>query len=531
LQWSSDSLLRIGRQESFEVVLSDRTVGKRHAEVAATTRGWIIRDLGSPGGTFVNGFRLSSGERHLVLNDVLQIGNLSLQVTTLEPSEPRLARPEPVETPPPAEPDAQIKTSGEFVKVKAVSRRSWEKALEAVALHAERPEQQDGHLNTLLRTGYHLCQIASLDELLDSILDDAVTALRAKRASIILANPTTGALQLRRVAVAKVGSEGARCYSKTLAERSFLQGQSMLCQDVKKDADLLTAMSVAHGSMASIICAVLRSPRKRLGVLHLDRGPLQEPFTQEEFYLADAIAANVSVGIESAQLVEQERDQFIQTVTALARTVELRDEYTANHTLRVTDYALMIADALGVSAAERHRIEIGTPLHDIGKIGIPDSVLLKEGPLTADEFEIMKSHTVKGAAILETVLALRPLVPIVRHHHERFDGNGYPDGLAGEEIASEARIVAVADAFDAMTSNRPYRPALSPDIAFAELLNKAGTHFDPDIARAFVELRSRVEAKMGSDPGEPRHTELVGAPLVAHALDGSMAEFVLPGAK
>jgi HD-GYP domain-containing protein (c-di-GMP phosphodiesterase class II) len=415
-----------------------------------------------------------------------------------------------------------------FVKVQAVARHSWEKALEVVTLNPERRPEQGEHLKTLLRTGYHLCHIASLDELLDSILNDAVVALGAQRAAIVLADPATEQLRLRRVVVARPSLEAKRCYSRTLAERSFHQGQSMLCEDVNGDADLVAATSVAHGAMASIICAVLRSPRKRLGVLHLDRGPLQEPFTQDEFYLADAIAATVSVGIESAQLVEQEREQFIQTVTALARTVELRDQYTANHTQRVTDYSLLIADALRVSPAERHRIQIGTPLHDVGKIGIPDAILRKTGPLTADEFELMKSHTVKGADILETIAALRPMIPIVRNHHERWDGRGYPDGLAGEAIAREARIVAVADAFDAMTSDRPYRRALPAEVAFKELLNKSGSHFDPECARAFVDVHGRVAGMMHQDRARQRLAELASMPFNVDPLGGSMAEIVLP---
>jgi HD-GYP domain-containing protein (c-di-GMP phosphodiesterase class II) len=244
--------------------------------------------------------------------------------------------------------------------------------------------------------------------------------------------------------------------------------------------------------MNSLICALLRSPRKRLGVLHLDRGPTQMPFDDEDFHLADAIAANVAVGIESAQLVEEQRDQFAQTVSSLARTVEVRDYSTSNHTRRVTDYALLLADELHVLPAERFQLQIGTPLHDIGKVGIDDAVLRKPDRLTTAEFEHMKLHTIKGAAILESINALSPMIPIVRHHHERWDGSGYPDGLHSERIARTARIVAVADAFDAMTSDRPYRRALTAEQAFAELVAKAGTHFDPACVQAFVRMRPYV---------------------------------------
>src|SRR5262249_47486665 len=160
------------------------------------------------------------------------------------------------------------------------------------------------------------------------------------------------------------------------------------------------------------------SPRQRLGVLHVDRGPFQEPFTEEDFYLADAIAASVSVAIECAQLVETQRDQYLQTITALARTVEVRDQSTTNHTLPVTEYSLLLAEQLTLSPADRQYLLMGTPLHDIGKIGIQDAILLKPDRLTPEEFELMKSHTVKGAAILEPVPALAPVIPIVRSHHE-----------------------------------------------------------------------------------------------------------------
>jgi putative nucleotidyltransferase with HDIG domain len=298
---------------------------------------------------------------------------------------------------------------------------------------------------------------------------------------------------MRALAEKKRQSRLGRSYSKTLADRCFQHGESLLCSDVNDDSDLVCASSVQVGKMSSIVCALLRSPRTKLGVLHLDRGPFQEPFSEEDFYLADAIAASVSVAIESAQLVEKQRDQFIQTITALARTVEVRDQSTANHTLRVTEYSLLLGEQLNLSPVQLHHLRIGTPLHDIGKIGIQDDILLKPDRLTPEEFELMKSHTVKGAAILEPIPALKPVIPIVRNHHERWDGQGYPDGLAGEAINLLARIVAVADAFDAMTSSRPYRPAMSMEMAFAELTAKAGTHFDPACVKAFLTVPEQIQ--------------------------------------
>jgi HD-GYP domain-containing protein (c-di-GMP phosphodiesterase class II) len=182
----------------------------------------------------------------------------------------------------------------------------------------------------------------------------------------------------------------------------------------------------------------------------------------------------------------------VQTVTALAQAVELRDKYTGGHTQRVTTYALLLADRLGLSRQDRRLLQIGVPLHDIGKIGVDDAVLRKPGQLTAEEFDSMRLHTVRGADILASIPDLASVLPIVRSHHERWDGRGYPDGLAGDAIPLLSRVVAVADAFDAMISDRPYRKGLPLSKAFAEMAAQAGAQFDPRCVQAFLELRTHI---------------------------------------
>jgi HD-GYP domain-containing protein (c-di-GMP phosphodiesterase class II) len=496
LQWQAEEAVRIGRSpHQADVVLDDRSVSLRHAEAVAGPTGWLLRDLGSKTGTSVNGAPVDDAPRRLRPQDLIQCGSAVLRVSHLEDPEPPPADPAPAAVVT-AEPEpARIKASGAFLTIQTSVQHSWEEALQAVTLEGHE-SRQGQHLLTLLRTGYHLTHLGSLDQLLQSILEDTAAVLDAQRGAIVLADELTGRLDLRAVCKARRSLPTAQFYSQTLAARSFQQGESFLCADVSLDDRLLRAGSIMHGGMSSVICALLRSPRQRLGVLHLDRGPFQEPFSRADFFLADAIAASVSIAIESAQLVARQRDEFVGTITALARAVEVRDQYTADHTQRVTDYALMLAEELKLSAAERYHIQIGTPLHDVGKIGVADAILRKPGRLTDDEFEQMKLHTLKGAAILETIPALKPIIPIVRHHHERWDGSGYPDHLASDGIAPMARIVAVADAFDAMTSNRPYRAAMPADAAFAELVARAGTHFDPAVVQAFLRLRARVEEKL-----------------------------------
>jgi putative nucleotidyltransferase with HDIG domain len=267
--------------------------------------------------------------------------------------------------------------------------------------------------------------------------------------------------------------------------------------------------------MASVLCVLLRTPRKRLGVLHLDRSYWQKPFTEEDLHLADALAASVSAGIESAQLLQKQRDLFLNTITVMAQAVEMRDPYTGGHTMRVTHYSQLLAEHMKVSTEEMRLIQIGTPLHDIGKIGIDDSILRKTGKLTEDEFSIMKTHTVKGAAILATVPDLGPVIPIARSHHEKWNGQGYPDGLAGENIPKLARIVAVADAFDAMTSDRPYRKGMPSQVAFDEVRNMSGKQFDPECATGFLAIQERVAEEMRTHAGQIHLVESLAQALQA----------------
>jgi HD-GYP domain-containing protein (c-di-GMP phosphodiesterase class II) len=474
----------VGRLESLEIVVDDPSISRRHAELRATDLGWVACDLGSTNGTFLNGVRIGRAARQLRRRDVVQCGNVALMVAALQDEAPALS------------------PKASQYDIQAVAQCDWDQAIDRLHQATVKQPQAGEQLATLLRAGHHQSHTTSLPELLQRILDEAVTAFAAQRGAIVLLDETTGRLNLRVIAGPKRGT-GAR-FSKTLAQRSLSQGESLLCQNISLHPELLATKSIHRGGMASIVCALIRSPRKRIGILHLDRGPLQEPFAKSDLDLADAIAASAAAGIESAQLlerermlVEQQRDLFLQTVTALAHAVDLRDRQTGGNSRRVTDFAVMLAEELEVAGMERYRVQIGTPLRDIGKIGIPEAILQKPDRLTPEEFELVKLHVVKGVELLSDIPELEPVLPIVRSHHENWDGTGYPDGLAGEQISRLARIVAVADAFDAMISTRPHRPALSPERAFAEIWDKAGIQFDPACVQAFLRLRPRIE-KYGS---------------------------------
>lgn len=179
---------------------------------------------------------------------------------------------------------------------------------------------------------------------------------------------------------------------------------------------------------------------------------------------------------------------YMESIQTIRYTVEAKDTYTRGHSDRVSEYSVLIGEKLGLSKEDIRRLEIGGLFHDVGKIGVPDNILQKNARLTDDEYSEIKNHPTIGAQILSTASIFQDIIPIVKHHHERYDGNGYPSKLKGKEIPYLARITAVADAFDAMTSKRVYRDSLSIDIVISEIEKNKGTQFDPEIAEAFLDI-------------------------------------------
>ena len=179
---------------------------------------------------------------------------------------------------------------------------------------------------------------------------------------------------------------------------------------------------------------------------------------------------------------------YLESIQTLRYTVEAKDTYTKGHSDRVSEYSVLIGKHLGLSDDDLKTLRIGGLFHDIGKIGVPDSILLKTSRLTDDEYSEIKNHPSIGAHILSDATIFQDIIPIVKHHHERFDGNGYPSKLKGEDIPYLARITAIADSFDAMTSRRTYRDSLSLDIVKAEFEKNKGSQFDPKLADIFLDI-------------------------------------------
>lgn len=233
---------------------------------------------------------------------------------------------------------------------------------------------------------------------------------------------------------------------------------------------------------------VLHTNNGPIGVMRLERGSEQPAFGNDDRTMLAVCASQIAAALDNSRLYRQLKEQNLQTIAALAAAIEARDPHTSGHSEQVMRYAVRLAELAGLSAERVERLRYGALLHDIGKIGIRDYILLKPDMLSAEELEIMQQHPLIGAEILHEITALRDVMPIIAYHHERVDGKGYPYGKCGPELSEEVRILAIADSYDAMTSDRAYRRAMRPEEAFQRLSDGRDTNWDGRLLDIFVEM-------------------------------------------
>ncbi len=362
------------------------------------------------------------------------------------------------------------------------------------ALEKDRLERE----NIQLKEAQRLYQISeamsstlSLDRILHIIVESAKREAEADAASLILWKEGEGRwspeicqtdlpevtppeiealLDLERLGEAH--RQGATVLSPPMEGGAFLSGE----------AGRLGSRLV---SFLSVPLAIRGKVTGMLNVFSLSKGRVFLEGDRRTLYILASRAANA---VENARLHEELKEVFLQTIEGFAFAIDAKDPYTHGHSRRVTRYCEWIAREMGLEESEVEKVRHAAILHDIGKIGLRLESLNKPQPLTAEERKIFQTHPQKGCKILAPIRFFEELTPIIYHHHEHYDGSGYPDGKAGREIPLGARILAVADAYDAMTSTRPYREAMSPEEAIQELLVHAGRQFDPEIVRVFVTL-------------------------------------------
>jgi putative nucleotidyltransferase with HDIG domain len=280
-------------------------------------------------------------------------------------------------------------------------------------------------------------------------------------------------------------------FASATAVREALAARDVLVSyDTQLDSRLQAAESILAAGIRSAICVPLLGRTGPVGALYADQRGVKH-FSELQVQYATAFAGHAAVALETAQLYEDRERHSRATLEAFAKAIDARDHYTAGHSERVTAYTLVLATTVGLPVAEIDIIRCAGMLHDIGKVGVPDSILLKPGPLDPGERTVMEAHVRIGYEMLASVPFLADALPSIRGHHERWDGEGYPDRLREGAIHRHARLMAVADSYDAMTSARPYRHALPVGEAARRLRLDCGRQFDP----AAIEVFDSAEEK------------------------------------
>ena len=320
-----------------------------------------------------------------------------------------------------------------------------------------------------------------------AVLDCACRLMNCERGSVMMWDEKEGCLKIE-AARSPVQHRTQQLFLKPgegVAGKAFASGQPIFVADPKDDPRY-----VAHtaGDVEPFVSIPLMVKGKPIGVLNLHAQEGAEPFSDYNVKFLGILAGEAAVMIHNMDLFDSLQTFYLEMVQTLARAVDSKDAYTHDHSDRARVKARRMALEMGLPEQMVRYIEYAALLHDIGKIGIDEAILLKPGKLTPEEYEEMKRHPVIGHQILSPVKYLGPVAQMVLYHQEWFDGRGYPEGLKGEEIPLGSRIVAVLDAWDAMTSDRPYRKALSREVATSELKKGAGTQFDPKVVETFLRL-------------------------------------------
>ncbi len=340
--------------------------------------------------------------------------------------------------------------------------------------------ERDEALGTIDAIGSILVSIADVDLMLNRTLKLLTETVGGTRASVMLYDEPSNTL------VVQAGQN----LPPTALQKRVRIGEGIAGRVAQKREGIVVneGEEERKGSFMSV---PLLFQDKLQGVINVSDESGRKHFLEEDFSFIRTLAYHIAVTLENAASYRNLSLAYGGTISALARAIESKDLYTRGHSDRVTRYAVELAIAIGVTDDELKLIRNAGILHDIGKIGIPEAILTKPSRLTDEEFAVIKRHPEIGEQIVNDVPFLKPARGLIRHHHERFGGGGYPDGIAGNAIELGSRILAVADSFDAMTSNRAYRNALSIEKALAELEKCSGMQFDPDLVRNFLRVDFR----------------------------------------
>jgi HD-GYP domain-containing protein (c-di-GMP phosphodiesterase class II)/pSer/pThr/pTyr-binding forkhead associated (FHA) protein len=490
--------LTVGRSSDCEIVLDDQAVSRRHFTVAGRGGTLIVTDLDSANGTFVNERLVQTCA--VAAGDTIRAGSVAFDVIGQPDTDTRA-----VGLPAGGRDlSSMLGSSADVTLAPVISKRfeaarfDWlntaSSSSDTGVLDFSLLQRAQRHLSILHRISEVLASARDLTSLADATLGTILDVTDGDRAAFVLRrqDPDTGGAEVA-AARERVAGPVPFVVSRTLVSEVIDKGVSTFAFDAINDDRFSGGNSVAGQQVRSVMCVPLRTSDAILGALYVDSLSEAGRFSEADLELMAALGNQAGVALHRVRLMGELERLLIDTIRAIAATIDAKDGYTHRHSERVAALARRIALEIGLTADQQQTAELSALLHDVGKIAVPDSILNKPGRLTPEEFAEMKKHPLHGARIIANIQspAVTAVLPGVQYHHERWDGSGYPEGLRGEEIPLLGRLLGVADFYDALTSARPYRPALSPEEAVALLQEGSGTHFDARIVEAVLRLHER----------------------------------------
>lgn len=489
--------IALGRLKGCDVVIDDEAASRRHCTITARENLCVVADLQSANGTFVNEHRIATTE--LATGDKLRIGSTVLEL---------------IETDAPG-PGVRTHSTTSLSIVEARSHTLVQRAVDPTKLEFlsqiyQRKDDADllasaqKYLTTLHKVSDILSRASSVEALFDSILSAILEVSGGDRAAILMRPADGGAGAAVDMVAARTkdgGATGAVTLSRTVVNDVLEKGISAYTDDALADERYVGGESIVKQRIRSVMCAPMRTTDAILGVLYVDSQTARE-FSEAELELLAAVGNQAGIALHRARLMAEVERLFLDVMKAIASIIDAKDGYTHKHSERVAAFGVRLAQQLGFDADRRAVVELSGLLHDVGKIGVPDAILNKPGKLTDSEFTQMRLHPLHGARILSNIQSQKvvSLLPGVKYHHERWDGKGYPEGLAGEEIPLLGRLLGVADFLDALTSDRSYRKGLALEEALQMVKDLDGKAFDPVVVKAAVELHAKGELALPSTP-------------------------------
>ncbi len=373
---------------------------------------------------------------------------------------------------------------------KSVLQRLNELTAKSVSIRESvaRVEEDRSNLQALAEIGYVVNSSLDLPTVLYEVMDTIIKLTGAQRAFLMQRVGSEMEITIARNWEHESLTPGEYEISRTVVNEVVKHGEAVVTTNAQEDPRFDKVQSVVIFNLRSILCVPLKVKEELIGVIYADNSVREGVFTEEDCSLLSAFANQAAVALENAQLFNDISISYDQTLEALVTALEFRELETTMHTRRVVLYSMALAQKMGLSEDQTQQLRRGALMHDIGKIGVPDAILNKPGPLSEDEWVQMRRHSSLGVDILEGIMFFQGAIDIVGASHEQYDGSGYPHGLKGEEIPLGARIFAVVDALDAITSDRPYRKAQSFDEALKEIKSKRGTQFDPKVIDAYLAI-------------------------------------------